>query len=91
MAAIFESQYEYEYANVLTTICDYAMISKSQNAEVVELADALDSKSCMGNHVWVRVPPSAPNKNAVLEAAFLFGIEMGRMKPERVLRSNNLQ
>ena len=30
-------------------------------AEVVELADAPDSKSGVGDNVWVQVPPSAPN------------------------------
>ena len=29
-------------------------------AEVVELVDALDSKSSIRKGVWVRVPPSAP-------------------------------
>ena len=32
------------------------------NAEVVELADASDSKSDIGDNVRVQVPPSAPNK-----------------------------
>lgn len=32
------------------------------DAEVVELADALDSKSSVGDYVRVRVPPSAPIK-----------------------------
>ena len=27
---------------------------------MVELVDAIDSKSIIGNYVWVRVPPSAP-------------------------------
>ena len=35
-------------------------------AEVVELADALDSKSSVGNNVWVQVPPSAPNLKMAL-------------------------
>ena len=29
-------------------------------AEVMELADVTDSKSVVGDNVWVRVPPSAP-------------------------------
>lgn len=35
-------------------------------AEVVELADALDSKSSSGNRVWVQVPPSAPYRGEPL-------------------------
>lgn len=31
------------------------------HAGVVELVDAIDSKSIIGNYVWVRVPPPAPN------------------------------
>ena len=31
-------------------------------AGVVELVDAIDSKSIIGNYVWVRVPPPAPMK-----------------------------
>lgn len=27
----------------------------------MELADVMDSKSIVGNNVWVRVPPSAPS------------------------------
>ena len=30
------------------------------DAGVVELADALDSKSCGSDTVWVRLPPPAP-------------------------------
>lgn len=37
-------------------------------AGVVELADALDSKSSMGNHVGVRVPPPAPAKDDLVAA-----------------------
>ena len=38
------------------------------------MADAMDSKSIMGDHVWVQVPPSAPkNKNGTLvRAVFIF-------------------
>jgi hypothetical protein len=34
------------------------------SADVAELADALDSKSSGREAVWVRPPPSAPNKSA---------------------------
>ena len=34
----------------------------SKNAEVVELVDALDSKSSGRKPVWVRLPPSAPEQ-----------------------------
>ena len=39
--------------------CSNAPLAKGQSAEVAELADAQDSKSCPGNRVWVRFPPSA--------------------------------
>lgn len=32
---------------------------------MVELVDAIDSKSIIGNYVWVRVPPPAPKDNIV--------------------------
>jgi hypothetical protein len=41
-------------------------------AEVVELADALDSKSSDGNIVRVRFPPSAPIAFKNILKAFLF-------------------
>ena len=41
-------------------------------AEVVELADAPDSKSGVGDNVWVQVPPSAPN----LKVADNFGYQL---------------
>src|SRR5262245_54904086 len=34
---------------------------RSRGAEVAELADAHDSKSCAREGVWVRFPPSAPS------------------------------
>ena len=33
---------------------------------MAELVDAIDSKSIIGNYVWVRVPPPAPNKTMSL-------------------------
>ena len=40
-------------------------------AEVVELADASDSKSDGSDTVWVQVPPSAPKKGTSI-CLFLF-------------------
>ena len=42
---------------------EFIQLNKIFHAEVVELADASDSKSDVGNNVRVQVPPSAPNKN----------------------------
>ena len=40
-------------------------------AGVAELVDAPDSKSGMGNHVWVRVPPQAPLLRGLMDEAKL--------------------
>ena len=37
---------------------------ETKNADVAELADALDSGSSESDFIWVRVPSSAPKKNA---------------------------
>lgn len=41
------------------------------NAGVVELVDAIDSKSIIGNYVWVRVPPPAPTREGNVLKIFL--------------------
>ncbi len=34
------------------------------------MADAMDSKSIMGDHVWVQVPPSAPKNTKSFDLVF---------------------
>ena len=52
----------------INRICYHIFVRKLKvrinfnNAEVVELADASDSKSDIGDNVRVQVPPSAPSK-----------------------------
>ena len=45
------------------------LVFRSNYAGVVELADALDSKSSGGDIVWVRLPPPAPEKPPIFKAA----------------------
>ena len=40
----------------------------------MKLVDVLDSKSCVGNHVPVRVRPSANKKNSFLRGSFYLSI-----------------
>ncbi len=52
------------------------------------MADVTDSKSVVGDNVWVQVPPSAPNKsNALMGVVFVccysVGLE-GRIKQTRL-------
>jgi hypothetical protein len=41
------------------------LVPPSPEADVAELADALDSKSSTGNSVWVRSPPSALSRTYI--------------------------
>ena len=52
---------------------------------MMELADVTDSKSVVGDNVWVRVPPPAPKrKRRPMGRLFLFGAEESRKPVQRV-------
>ena len=55
-------------------------------AEVMKLVDVLDSKSCVGNHVPVRVRPSAYRE--LRKGFFLFGADENHKAQSFVLGSS---
>ncbi len=58
---------------LLTKLFAYVKISYVANADVAELAYALDSGSSESNFLWVQVPSSAPSLLKLkLERAFFF-------------------
>ena len=56
------------------------MRKTTPNAGVVELADALDSKSCGSDTVWVRFPPPAPKILTHWSKYFFFRREINILK-----------
>src|SRR5262249_14930667 len=58
------------------------MRGRAARAEVAELVDAPDSKSGSGDRVWVRFPPSAPQR--VPSAARLVPAFFLRLRPDRL-------
>ena len=51
---------QFSESNQLLLLIFFYVKINNVDAEVVELADATDSKSVILTDVWVRVPPSAP-------------------------------
>ena len=62
-----------KYCYVLINILKW-----EQEAGVLELADGADSKSVVGNNVWVQVPPPAPSSKGgdyrITDSLFVFNL-----------------
>ena len=54
---------------------------------MMELADVTDSKSVVGNNVWVRVPLPAPNKDPPSYAGGIF-IIFAQLRPYNIGKIN---
>ena len=61
----------------------FLLILAIENADVAELADALDSGSSESNFIWVQVPSSAPTKKRA-SALFFVGAAEGQRRTNHI-------